>query len=101
MPTQFHGQLNEWAGEVKAYLAKHNVHTEHYMEASGRSEDEQEDYDEYNDTTLTIRRKRDEITIFSQTLNYVLVHSTKPASEARPMINDQKNHETIQWFEVW
>eukprot|EP00971_Amphidinium_carterae_P190476 3780263-Amphidinium_carterae.1 len=36
--------------------------------------------------TLNIRKKKDDITSFSQTLNYVLVHSTKPGSEAHSMV---------------
>eukprot|EP00971_Amphidinium_carterae_P241342 4792126-Amphidinium_carterae.2 len=46
------------------------------------------DYDEYNKITLNIKIKifkRDDITSFSQTLNYRLVHSTKPGSEAPSM----------------
>eukprot|EP00971_Amphidinium_carterae_P124021 2456240-Amphidinium_carterae.1 len=44
--------------------------------------DDTDDYEEYNEMTLIIRKKRDDIMSFSQTLNYVLVHSTKPGSEA-------------------
>eukprot|EP00971_Amphidinium_carterae_P152488 3021918-Amphidinium_carterae.2 len=35
---------------------------------------------------MTIRKKRDEITSISQTLNYVLAHATKPGSEPHAMI---------------
>eukprot|EP00971_Amphidinium_carterae_P156894 3110278-Amphidinium_carterae.1 len=98
-------QVTEWAGEVKAYLTIHNIHIEDYMDKSSRSvetinianiqdgytrevnrlhlrlpcipAEDEEEHDEYNEMTLNIRGKRDDITSFSQTLNYVLVHATK------------------------
>eukprot|EP00971_Amphidinium_carterae_P277289 5503222-Amphidinium_carterae.1 len=120
MPTQFDGQnpqLNEWAGDVKAYLTIHNVHIEDYMDerptqqttlqdlkdydndSQSYLQDEQQEFDEYNDMTLTIRRKRDEITSFPQTLNYVLAHSTKPCSEAHSMI--KRIMRQSNGFEAW
>eukprot|EP00971_Amphidinium_carterae_P094156 1863565-Amphidinium_carterae.5 len=50
------------------------------------TEDEADELEDYNDLTLSIRKKRDEITSISQTLNYVLVHATKPGSEPYSMI---------------
>eukprot|EP00971_Amphidinium_carterae_P011437 225181-Amphidinium_carterae.2 len=63
------------------------------------TEDEQEHNDAYNNMTLTIRRKRVEITNFSQTLNYVLVHSTKPDSETPSMIG--RIMRQSNGFEAW
>eukprot|EP00971_Amphidinium_carterae_P157905 3130057-Amphidinium_carterae.1 len=48
--------------------------------------EDEEDYDEHNEMILNVRQKKDDMTSFSQTLNYVLVHSTKPASEAHSMV---------------
>eukprot|EP00971_Amphidinium_carterae_P194759 3864710-Amphidinium_carterae.1 len=80
-------QLNEWAGEEKVYLTIHNGHIHDHMNESERSietidiknilEDytaddvtrlrirfpttpakDEEEYEEYNDMTVTIRRKK-------------------------------------------
>eukprot|EP00971_Amphidinium_carterae_P159498 3161818-Amphidinium_carterae.1 len=83
-------QFREWSGEVKAYLTIHNVHIEDYMDESAKSieatdirnikevyvtedvqyrdnkfpsqptEDEADEFEEYNDLTMTIRKKRDD-----------------------------------------
>eukprot|EP00971_Amphidinium_carterae_P013291 261884-Amphidinium_carterae.1 len=95
-------QFREWSGEVKAYLTIHNVHREDYMDESAKSmeaielrsiqdayvaedtnyrdqrylvqptEDEQDEFADHVEMSLNIRKKRDEITSVSQTLNYVL-----------------------------
>eukprot|EP00971_Amphidinium_carterae_P120354 2384759-Amphidinium_carterae.2 len=106
-PTQFDGknpQFNEWAGEVKAYLTIHNVHFDDYMDECTRSVETlnitiiQDDYtpddaaegtdehEKYTEMTANIRKKKDDILNFSQTLNYVLVHSTKTGSEAHSIV---------------
>eukprot|EP00971_Amphidinium_carterae_P003171 62340-Amphidinium_carterae.1 len=48
--------------------------------------------------SLTIRKK-EEITSVSQTLNYVLVHATKPGSEPHSMI--KRIMRTANGFEAW
>eukprot|EP00971_Amphidinium_carterae_P228282 4528161-Amphidinium_carterae.1 len=102
-------------GEVKAYLTIHNVYFEDYMEKCTKSietanisdihdeyiaddvtklnnkfpavpADDTDEYEEYNEMTLNIRKKRDDIMSFSQTLNCVLVHSTKPGGEAHSIV---------------
>eukprot|EP00971_Amphidinium_carterae_P089888 1779508-Amphidinium_carterae.7 len=49
--------------------------------------------------TLNIRRKRHDMTNFSQTLNYVLVHATKPGSEAHP--RSRRIMRQSYGFEAW
>eukprot|EP00971_Amphidinium_carterae_P277444 5506314-Amphidinium_carterae.1 len=49
-------------------------------------DEEQYELAEYLDMSFAIRKKRDEITSVSQTMNYVLVHATKPGSEPHSMI---------------
>eukprot|EP00971_Amphidinium_carterae_P273413 5426226-Amphidinium_carterae.2 len=39
-------------------------------------------YEDYMDMTVNIKKMRGDIVSFSQTLNYVLLHATKPGSEA-------------------
>eukprot|EP00971_Amphidinium_carterae_P165773 3285835-Amphidinium_carterae.1 len=93
-------QLNEWASEVRAYLTIHNVHFEDYINKNTKSietvnipdmqdesiardviklnikfpqrpdRDDNDANDEYNDLQVTIKKKRDDIMSFSQTLNY-------------------------------
>eukprot|EP00971_Amphidinium_carterae_P173917 3447446-Amphidinium_carterae.1 len=93
-PTQFDGKnprFNEWAGEVKAYLTIHNDYTaEDYIKWNNKfptapAEDTNE-YEECNEMTMNIRKRKDDIASFSQTLNYLLVHSTRPGSEAGSIV---------------
>eukprot|EP00971_Amphidinium_carterae_P173910 3447354-Amphidinium_carterae.1 len=42
------------------------------------NEDDQDEFADYIEMSLNIRKKTDEITSVSQTLNYVLVNATKP-----------------------
>eukprot|EP00971_Amphidinium_carterae_P027123 534751-Amphidinium_carterae.1 len=58
-----------------------------------------EDYDKYHEMTLNIRRKKDDITNFSQALNYVLVHATQPGSEAHSMV--RRIMRQSNGFEAW
>eukprot|EP00971_Amphidinium_carterae_P089734 1776752-Amphidinium_carterae.2 len=60
---------------------------------------EDDELEEYKEILLNIGRKRDEITSFSQTLNYLLVHSTKPGSEAHSMI--KRIMRQSNGFEAW
>eukprot|EP00971_Amphidinium_carterae_P207651 4120392-Amphidinium_carterae.1 len=60
---------------------------------------EDDELGKYNDMRLAIRRRKDKITSFSQTLNYVLVHSTKPGSETRSMI--RRIMKRSNGFKVW
>eukprot|EP00971_Amphidinium_carterae_P124238 2461428-Amphidinium_carterae.2 len=62
-----------------------------YPQAVGEEED---GYDDYMDMRDHIRKMRGDIVSFSQTLNYVLLHATKPGSE------DKESDETIQWFRI-
>eukprot|EP00971_Amphidinium_carterae_P216870 4305043-Amphidinium_carterae.1 len=114
-------QFTELAGEVKAYLTIHNVYFEDYMDKSTNSietvnisdiqddytaqdvlasiikfpqrlsRDDTDDYDEYNEMQLTIKKKRDDIMSFGQTVNYVLVHATKPGGEAKSFVRGVMN----------
>eukprot|EP00971_Amphidinium_carterae_P078027 1543834-Amphidinium_carterae.1 len=111
MPTQFDGrnpQFNKWAGEVKAYLTIHNVHITWGLEGRLRqvtsgtfriptlqmmSQNYHNGFPMQQQRT-NIRHKRDEITNFSQTLNDVSAHSTKPGSETHSMIRKIMR---IQW----
>eukprot|EP00971_Amphidinium_carterae_P040963 804617-Amphidinium_carterae.1 len=92
-------QFNEWAGVVKAHLSIHNVHIEDYMDAGSRSvativlsdiqdeytegdtrrlntrfpaapREDADNYVEYYDMAVDIRKKKDDISNFSQTLNW-------------------------------
>eukprot|EP00971_Amphidinium_carterae_P143546 2843874-Amphidinium_carterae.1 len=56
-------------------------------------EEEQYEFAEYAELSLTIRKKRDEITSVSQTLNYVLVHH-RTCDETRigTTLYDQAHH---------
>eukprot|EP00971_Amphidinium_carterae_P294218 5841918-Amphidinium_carterae.1 len=84
-------QFREWSGEVKAYLTIRNVHIEDYMDESAKSveaidiynvqeayveedtqyrdnkypiqptEDEANEFEDYNEITMSIRKKREEI----------------------------------------
>eukprot|EP00971_Amphidinium_carterae_P330669 6463831-Amphidinium_carterae.5 len=99
-PTQLdgkHPQFNEWAREVKAY--PHDPQSDDITRFTTRlpaaPDEDANNYDENIDLTLNIRKKRDDITNFSQTLNYVFVHSTKPESEAHA--NCQEDNETNKW----
>eukprot|EP00971_Amphidinium_carterae_P313164 6223849-Amphidinium_carterae.2 len=112
-PTQFdkrYPQFYEWAGEVKVYFSVHDVNIEDIMDDGTKSvtvillgdiQDEytanegkfsvalqegENDYDEYMDMTINIKKMRRDIVNFSQTLNYVLLHVTKPGSEAHSVI---------------
>eukprot|EP00971_Amphidinium_carterae_P222845 4422362-Amphidinium_carterae.1 len=120
-------QFNEW-GEVKAHVMIHNAHIEDYMDESSRSVEtvnianiqddyttkgvnrlrqqfptiptkNEEYYDEYNEMTLKFRKKKDDIRSFSQTLNYVLVHSTNLGSEAHSMV--RRIMKQSNGFEAW
>eukprot|EP00971_Amphidinium_carterae_P202215 4012545-Amphidinium_carterae.1 len=62
-------------------------------------EEEQYELAEYAELSLTIRKKREEISSVSQTLNYVLVHATKPGSEPHSMI--RRIMRTANGFEAW
>eukprot|EP00971_Amphidinium_carterae_P127083 2517709-Amphidinium_carterae.1 len=103
------------SGEVKAYLGVHNVNIEDTMDDCTKSvtiivlsdiqdkytlaevtrmnnnyptapADGEDGYDDYIDLRDTIRKMRGDITSFSQTLNYVLLHATKAGSEAHSII---------------
>eukprot|EP00971_Amphidinium_carterae_P143625 2845718-Amphidinium_carterae.1 len=50
-----------------------------YPQAFAEGED---GYDDYMDLAVNIKKMRGDIVTFSQTLNYVLLHATKPGSEA-------------------
>eukprot|EP00971_Amphidinium_carterae_P207736 4121892-Amphidinium_carterae.1 len=98
------------AGEIKAYLSIHNVNIEDIMDDSTKSvtaivlgnihavctsedtrrfngkfqvapQEDEDNYEEYMELTMEIRKKKDDIVNFSQILNYVLSHSTKPGDE--------------------
>eukprot|EP00971_Amphidinium_carterae_P064148 1269926-Amphidinium_carterae.1 len=113
---------------VKVYLTIHNFYFENYMDKctifvetvsisdiqneytadyvtklnnifpSAPAEDTDE-YGEYNEMTLNIRKKRDDIMSFSQTLNYMLVHSTKPGSETYSIVRQVMKQSN--GFEAW
>eukprot|EP00971_Amphidinium_carterae_P053069 1045230-Amphidinium_carterae.1 len=99
-------QFKKWAGEVQAYLTLHNVHfkdytdngtssidvvnifeiqddytSEDYIKLNNKSPaisaEDTDEYEDYNEMMMYIRKKKDDIASFSLTLNYVLVHSTK------------------------
>eukprot|EP00971_Amphidinium_carterae_P125259 2481940-Amphidinium_carterae.2 len=122
--TQFDGnnpQFNEWAGELKTYLTIRNVHFEDCMDNCTssidavnihddyRAEDyvklnnklpavtseDTDEYEEHNEMTMNIRKKKDDIASFSQALNYVFAHSTKPGSEAHSIMRQSSG------FEAW
>eukprot|EP00971_Amphidinium_carterae_P135756 2689745-Amphidinium_carterae.1 len=63
------------------------------------TEDETDEFADYVEMSLSIRKKRDEITSVSQTLKYVLVHATKPGSEPHSMII--RIMRTANGFEAW
>eukprot|EP00971_Amphidinium_carterae_P035959 706951-Amphidinium_carterae.3 len=123
MPAQFNGrnpQFREWSGEV---------HVEDCMDKSAKSveaidirnnqeayveediqyrdnkypiqptEDEADEFEDYNEITMSIRKKRDVIISILQTLNYVLVHATKPGSEPHSMI--RRIMHTANGVEAW
>eukprot|EP00971_Amphidinium_carterae_P351148 6491937-Amphidinium_carterae.1 len=122
-----HPQLYEWAGEVKAYLNVHNVNIEDIMDDCTKlvtvillgdiqdkyTADEvreyntkfpvalqgEDEYDEYMDMTVNIKKMRGDIINFSQTLNYVLLHATKPGSEAHSII--RRVMRQSNGFESW
>eukprot|EP00971_Amphidinium_carterae_P297851 5918058-Amphidinium_carterae.1 len=100
-----HPQFYEFSGEVPAYLSIHNVHIKDIMDDSTKSvtaivladihtdvtaddtrrlngrfpvapQGHADNYDEYVDLTMEIRKKKDDIINYSQTLNYVLLHAT-------------------------
>eukprot|EP00971_Amphidinium_carterae_P335925 6472018-Amphidinium_carterae.2 len=109
-------QFREWSGEVKTYLTIHNVHIEDYMDQSTKSieaidirniqeayvtedvpyrdkrfpieptEDEADEFEKYNDLTMTIRKKRDELT-------------SRTRSEPHSMI--RRIMRTANGFEAW
>eukprot|EP00971_Amphidinium_carterae_P168425 3337035-Amphidinium_carterae.1 len=115
-------------GEVKAYLSVHNVNIEDIMDDSTKSvtvialadiqtsytadavktlntrfpaapQEGEDTYDEYMGTTVNIRKMRNDIANFSQTLNYVLLHATKPGSEAHSII--RRVMRQSDGFESW
>eukprot|EP00971_Amphidinium_carterae_P148640 2947027-Amphidinium_carterae.1 len=51
------------------------------------------------DMKVNIRKMKDDIVNFSQTLNYVLLHSTKPGSEAHSII--RRTMRQSNGFESW
>eukprot|EP00971_Amphidinium_carterae_P198158 3932714-Amphidinium_carterae.3 len=104
-PTRFDGrypQFNIWAGEVKAHLGVHNVNIEDIMDECTKSVTQakytvdevrrlnttypqpvaegENGYEDYMDITMNIKKMRGDIVNFSQTLNYVLLHATKPGT---------------------
>eukprot|EP00971_Amphidinium_carterae_P330478 6463531-Amphidinium_carterae.1 len=58
----------------------------------------EDDYDEYMDMTVNIQKMRGDIVNFSQKLNYVLPHATKP-SEAHSII--RRVMRQSNGFESW
>eukprot|EP00971_Amphidinium_carterae_P148998 2954061-Amphidinium_carterae.2 len=72
-PAHFDGknpQFNEWAGEAKAYLTIHddNYTAEDYIKLNNKfpavSADDTDEYEEYNEMTMNIRKKNDDIASF-------------------------------------
>eukprot|EP00971_Amphidinium_carterae_P215146 4270273-Amphidinium_carterae.1 len=121
-------QFNEWAGEVKAYLTVHNIYIEDLMEDRTRSQipmvmstmqrdaiandlqgfnaryppaihHGEDGYDEYMDRWEAVEKKKADILHFSQTLNYVLFHATKPGSEPHSIM--RRVMRQSNGFESW
>eukprot|EP00971_Amphidinium_carterae_P288853 5735462-Amphidinium_carterae.2 len=121
-------QFYESAGEVKAYLSVHNVNMEDIMDDCTKFvtviqlgdvqdkytadevrkhntthpvalQDGEDGYDDYMDMTVNIKKMRGDIVYFSQTLNSVLLHSTKPGSEAGSIIRRVMRQSNS--FESW
>eukprot|EP00971_Amphidinium_carterae_P023830 469794-Amphidinium_carterae.1 len=121
-------QFYEWAGEVKAYLSIHNVNIEDIMDDCTKFvtviqlgdiqdkytadevrmfnttypvalQDSEDGYDVFMDMTVNIKKMRGDIVNFSQTLNYVQLHATKPGSGAHSII--RRVMRQSNGFESW
>eukprot|EP00971_Amphidinium_carterae_P042383 832920-Amphidinium_carterae.3 len=113
VPTQFDGgipQLREWSCEVEGLhgrvckVNRSDQHSQHTRYRNNKypiqpTEDEADELEDYNDLTLSILKKGDEITSISRTLNDVLAHATKPGSEPHSMI--RRIMRTAKGFEAW
>eukprot|EP00971_Amphidinium_carterae_P044696 879368-Amphidinium_carterae.1 len=88
-PTQFDGRyphFYEWAGKDKYTANEVRKLNTKFPIAAQKGED---DYDEYMDMTVNIQnfqKMKGDIVNFSQTVNYVLLHATKPGSEAHSIM---------------
>eukprot|EP00971_Amphidinium_carterae_P019415 382190-Amphidinium_carterae.1 len=59
-----------------------------------------DEYEEYNEMIMNIRMKKDDIANFSQTLNYVFVHSTKPGEAHSIAVGTQQfTRQYYKWLE--
>eukprot|EP00971_Amphidinium_carterae_P050370 992363-Amphidinium_carterae.2 len=99
---------------MKAYLSAHTVNiwatlrTSILQKRSGNLiphihavalQDSEDNYDDFMDMTVNIKKMRGDIVNFSQTLNYALLHATKPSSEAHTII--KRAMRQSNGFESW
>eukprot|EP00971_Amphidinium_carterae_P233371 4631927-Amphidinium_carterae.1 len=87
-------QLNDIQGKYTADEVK-RLHITY----SNALTDGQDGYEEFMDMTVNIKKMRGDIVNFSQTLNYVLPHATKPGSEAHSITTRMMRQSN--GFEFW